>query len=272
MTIKGVRTIFSRGKGGRTTYSFPQSPTSRPRRTLALPAAAVVLWLFALPSPADSGGPPSLDEPSLDAQLLEDAPTDSPAPNVLQGLFPPTGPTATEDPYEQLRQKVRSAILRDETNPLVSVARRMQRAELLIGQIDSGTRTQEIQRDIVANLDELIKQAQKQCGSCKPSPKQRQVDSKDPSQKKEPGKEPKPSPADPDAKPSSDSQAQPGSSSVERPDMGEMETLAKSIWGELPEVARQQMLEPLVEQFLPKYELLIEQYYKRLAKQQGVVP
>jgi hypothetical protein len=235
-------------------------------------AVAVLSLLLALPSPADCSGPPSLD-----ARLLEDAPLPEDAvaapldANVRQGLFPPQGPPAAEDPQEQLRRKVREAFLRDESNPLAGVARRMQRAEQLIGQIDSGAKTQEIQRGIVADLDALIEQARKQCGSCKPSPKQQQADFKEPPQKT-PDKEPKPSPADPDAKPSSDSQAQPGSSPVERPDMGEMSALAKSIWGELPAAARQQMLKPLVEEFLPKYELLIEQYYKRLAKQQRVAP
>jgi hypothetical protein len=53
-----------------------------------------------------------------------------------------------------------------------------------------------------------------------------------------------------------------------RPDMAEMKNLMKDIWGQLPEHDREQMLQYAPEQFLPKYELLIEKYYKRLAEQQ----
>ena len=39
------------------------------------------------------------------------------------------------------------------------------------------------------------------------------------------------------------------------------------LWGELPETEREQMLElPVEELFLPKYQELIEEYFKRLAE------
>ena len=42
----------------------------------------------------------------------------------------------------------------------------------------------------------------------------------------------------------------------------------KDAWGHLPQHAREQMLQNSPERFLPQYELLIEQYYKRLAEEQ----
>jgi hypothetical protein len=43
-----------------------------------------------------------------------------------------------------------------------------------------------------------------------------------------------------------------------------MQDLLKNVWGELPPRLRQQMLQSSMEQFLPKYELLIEEYFKTL--------
>ena len=48
--------------------------------------------------------------------------------------------------------------------------------------------------------------------------------------------------------------------------MAEMMAVIKQVWGELPEKERQQMLQSSVEEFLPKYAELIEQYYRRLAE------
>ena len=48
--------------------------------------------------------------------------------------------------------------------------------------------------------------------------------------------------------------------------MREMHDLMKDVWGQLPVHDREQMRQDAPEQFLPKYELLIEKYYKRLAE------
>jgi len=50
--------------------------------------------------------------------------------------------------------------------------------------------------------------------------------------------------------------------------MAAMHELMKDVWGQLPQHDREQMSQSAPEQFLPKYELLIEKYYKRLAEQQ----
>ena len=48
--------------------------------------------------------------------------------------------------------------------------------------------------------------------------------------------------------------------------MAEMRTVLKQLWGELPQRQREQMLEPPVEEFLPKYEQQIEEYFRRLSE------
>ncbi len=60
-----------------------------------------------------------------------------------------------------------------------------------------------------------------------------------------------------------------GDGKVHKPDMDEMRAVMKRLWGELPEHARQQMLQSPVEEFPPKYELLIEQYFRKLAEEKG---
>jgi hypothetical protein len=44
------------------------------------------------------------------------------------------------------------------------------------------------------------------------------------------------------------------------------------IWGNLPDKLRDEMQASISEQFLPKYERLIEEYYKRLAEDQPGQP
>ena len=51
-------------------------------------------------------------------------------------------------------------------------------------------------------------------------------------------------------------------------DMDEMQILIKEIWGHLPPKTREQMLKSYGEQFLPQYEDLIVEYFKRLAEEQ----
>ena len=48
-----------------------------------------------------------------------------------------------------------------------------------------------------------------------------------------------------------------------------MRTVLSGLWGELPEHLRNQMLQRPDETFLPKYETLIEDYYRQLSGQQG---
>jgi len=44
------------------------------------------------------------------------------------------------------------------------------------------------------------------------------------------------------------------------------------VWGQLPAKAREQMMQSPPEKFLPKYELLTEKYFKRLAEEQKESP
>jgi len=221
--------------------------------------------------------------PSLEEQLLEDLRADPLDEDVHRELFDRDGdqtPAGTspadesdspgpEELNEQLLRELGAAVVSEQQNPLLDVARTMRMVEGRIGQTDSGPGTQQMQEDIVARLEELLKQARSRCSAqSQPSPNQKQqVASR---RQMDQPKQQKPSQAGqkPSSKAPRDPQTKPGTSQAQRPDMGEMRDLLKRVWGELPAGQREQMLELPVEEFLPKYELLIEAYFKRLAEPQ----
>src|SRR5205814_6675598 len=51
-------------------------------------------------------------------------------------------------------------------------------------------------------------------------------------------------------------------------DKGAVDEMVKALWGQLPARSREQMLQSFSDEFLPKYELDIEQYYRHLSEQQ----
>ena len=52
-----------------------------------------------------------------------------------------------------------------------------------------------------------------------------------------------------------------------KPDMDEMRSLINNLWGELPPHVRDQMLQTPVEEFIPKYQDLIEDYFRDLSNE-----
>ncbi len=152
--------------------------------------------------------------------------------------------------------------------PLVRARQSMSQAGALLAKPGSVAEARVEQQRALAQLDELIKLLSQQCqgGSSAPN-KSRSQASNHPSQPK----------ADASAGP------QPGSSTIgprdssadlKRPqvtpaELGEHESLVKRLWGQLPERSRAQMQQSFSGEFLPKYELDLEQYYRRLTEEQG---
>jgi hypothetical protein len=58
----------------------------------------------------------------------------------------------------------------------------------------------------------------------------------------------------------------------EATEAADVRDVLRRVWGHLPEKVREQMQSSVSEQFLPQYERLIEEYYKRLAEDRAVVP
>lgn len=177
----------------------------------------------------------------------------------LAGAPDPKTPHAREAPD--------AAATAEEENPLLDIALEMRQVEDLIAQAQSGAGTQQLQADIVARLEAIVKLAARQGGQPKPGEAQAADPAGrkpgDPSQHK-PGAKPGQT-----AKPGKDSgQRQGGPEARSAGNVDEAIGVLRQHWGELPERARQRMIQLLPrEEFLPKYELLIEQYYKRLAEE-----
>ena len=244
--------------------------------------ALVALWLLAGP-----GAPlraQSKENPSLDDELMKQLQAD-PVDDVDRELFGPgrkqpagkdapddrkgAPPKEGEDLKQKLSRELGPAAVAEDDDPLLSVARRMREVESLIARTQSGDRTQQTQQQIVAELEKLIQQARK---SCKKGSSQNAQSQATPPRAKvtQPSKQPGAGQGDPKSKPAADSNAKAGQSDAKKPDVEQMRALIeKQLWGGLPLRQRQQLLQLPMEEFLPKYESLIIEYFKRLSEEQG---
>lgn len=135
------------------------------------------------------------------------------------------------------------------------VKERMQTAEAILAAHDASGRASTTQREVVSELDALIAKLQKQCEQCggqcnKPS-----------------------SPQDKPPKPGGKKGSKPGETSAVAatkatapPDQAAIGALVKDLWGRLPERQREELLQPLSEEFLPEYASDIEEYFRVLAE------
>jgi hypothetical protein len=238
----------------------------------------------------------AVDADSLDAELLDslgddglDLPDEPKAP--AEGKSAPRtagdgdGDGEQVGPPDDAAPDLDDELLRDlddgedfgeaPEDPLLRLGQRMREAESLISRQQSGQETQELQRKIVDDLDELIKQAlkkQQQAQSSQSKNQQQKTAQRQQIKQPQPG---------PDAGKPQDGQAnQPASDSSDqlrpdesaRPDPRMMEDLVKKSWGNLPAREREQMLQLLGEDFLPGYESLIEEYFKALVERQQESP
>jgi hypothetical protein len=221
----------------------------------------------------------------LDASLLDglEIPTvpgnteNNDSPNGLPAERSTTDPAAGEDTLRLPKNLDRQLFKKwsDQTgedlgqpsrqSPLVGIESAMRTAEELIADRASVEQGLEVQQQVVADLDALIEELQKQCAACqgqsssqtqKPSSRRSEVASK-------PGR-PAGSKGTTAAEDSTTRLNQGAAAAV---DMAEMQELLKDLWGHLPERVREQLLQAPTDEFLPKYELEIEKYFRRLAEE-----
>lgn len=220
---------------------------------------------------------------------------------VAQGAAPSENPGSSEDevptlfetepgpppakqlerPVKDLDRKLEKSVLdllkkhageTKQENPLLRVGRRMRDAQERISKTKVGEETQTLQRQILEDLDALIEQARKQqqqgcpkcnddsCADCQKAAQQAaQRQQAKPSnsgkgQRRNPG-------------PSREAARSASKGRPIRAKLGPREAISKMTWGHLPPALQQLMTQISGEEFLPKYEPLIEQYYKTLAEQ-----
>jgi hypothetical protein len=154
---------------------------------------------------------------------------------------------------------------------LVRVRHGMQHAASLLGEssasskVSAAEKAATVQDEVITQLDQLIAELSKQCqnGQCQPG-----TQSPSPSQQSQ---------AKPGGSTSSVAQGQTAArdstdrlnaASAKPVDKAEIDELAKQIWGHFPQRTREQVLQSFSEDFLPKYEREIEEYYRRLSEEQ----
>ena len=155
---------------------------------------------------------------------------------------------------------------------LARVQNSMQQAQSLLTQPGADAKpgaaqlASPVQHEILSDLDKLIADLSKQCQCCNGQCQGGQCN-KPPKPGQKPGK---PGAAAGSGRTAArDSTDRLDRSSAKPVDKGEVNEMVKALWGHLPERSREQMLQSFSDEFLPKYELEIEQYYRRLSEEQG---
>jgi hypothetical protein len=198
-----------------------------------------------------------------------------PSSDLDRKLFEPGGagqggasgakPPADARPWDR---ELGTAAISEDQQPLVDLAQRMRAAEQRIARGDCGPQTQQSQQQIVADLDRLLAQARQQAQAATPKPAQPtgsaqpHGDASSQASTSKPGDQPGTG-----RKPGGEGQGRPPGA---RPaGVRQLATVFGQVWGELPEQARQQLLQQWsAEQFLPEYAPQIEQYFRRLTDPQ----
>lgn len=208
-------------------------------------------------------------EKSLDEQLLEDL---KPVPAKIKPADPRTDKPKTDKPATKLDEDLRRDLEgedigqeKKEEHPLVRLGREMRMVQQRIEAKDTAEGTQQLQKEIADNLAKLIEQAKKKPQGNKSPGNNQNKPGTDSAQS---GNE------------SGSAQSKPGQQSTQRLEQGNREQAQmndvkdalRRIWGHLPEKEREEMIGALGEQFLPKYEQLIEAFYKRLAERPSTRP
>ncbi|MGA2059194.1 MAG: hypothetical protein ABSG67_01840 [Thermoguttaceae bacterium] len=168
------------------------------------------------------------------------------------------------DLNQRLQRELGAAAEKENDNPLLNIAQSMFQVRQRMAQSDTGPATLNLQKQIVVDLDLLIDQAKKsgQCSSMCSNPQQ---SAQNPS-----GSRPKPgakAAQKPGNKPAGASSARSPEGPPRKPDMEEMRSIINNLWGELPPHVREQMLQTPVEEFIPKYQDLIEDYFRDLSNE-----
>jgi hypothetical protein len=193
-------------------------------------------------SPALADEPPAKSPAkSLDAQLLDGL--DADLLKDLPGTAKPANPSEVGQPQE-------ASVA---TNPLAIVSERMREAQRRIAGRDTSAQTQAVQKQIEADLAKLIEQAQQACAA------RSKAGSGAGQQAGNTG-------GNPTAAPPRDSTNRIERGAKEAVEAADVKDVLRRFWGHLPDKVREQLQSSLSEEFLPKYERVIEDYYRKLAE------
>jgi hypothetical protein len=228
-----------------------------------------VTSLRAANDPPDANGIESLGNELLQ-DLAPNAPKQpAPQPNTAKRRQPQPPAPSFQPHFNDLGEDVGQP---SGSLSLARVRQGMQHAESLLGSdgsnlpmLDEAGKTQQ---QVVDQLDQLIAELSKQCqnGQCPQSDQQQQEPKQSQRSQSKPGQPKSASAAAASKTAARDSADRLNQTSAKPVDKGDVEAMAKDLWGHLPERTRERMMQSFSEEFLPQYELEIEQYYRRLSE------
>jgi hypothetical protein len=146
-------------------------------------------------------------------------------------------------------------------DPLVAIGRQMQNVESRLTKHKLDSQTRQLQEKILADLAALMQECKKQCQGSGNMPGSK---SGKPGQGSQAGNNPA-GQAPSDA--ARDSTEDLRDRATDRKQKGALVNAMKESWGNLPEHARQHLTNMNTDVFLPKYELMLEKYFKRLSEE-----
>jgi hypothetical protein len=238
--------------------------------SMLLIAAVLSFWASSVALAQQAGNADKPAEPSVDEKLL-----DSLGGDLLEGLDDiPTDPGFDQpdatDPSDKplLDQLEGEDIGAEGENDLSRISRQMKLVQERIARQEVSEKTQGLQKQIVADLDALIQQIQQQQKKQQGTPSNSKTQNPG-GEVKQPGNQPNAGqPQQPNEKPSRDSEERLTERDANPVDAEAMQAMIKRVWGHLPDRVRQEMQNATVEEFLPKYQELIEDYFRRLAEEE----
>ncbi|MDX1946412.1 MAG: hypothetical protein SFU86_13510 [Pirellulaceae bacterium] len=214
----------------------------------------LILAIVCTSTLASAADPPAKPK-SLDDQLLDGLKDD-----LVDKLPAPQKPATPGDkPSPEAGGEDLGSV--GESNPLALIGERMRTAQQRIAGHDTSKNTQDLQRRILDDIAALIEQAKKQGAAQKQG-------SGPGSASTQPGS----GGGNPTAGPARDSTNRIEQGTKETTETADVQEVLRRFWGHLPQKLRDQMNAAGSERFLPKYERLIEEYYKRLAEDRPVGP
>lgn len=189
------------------------------------------------------------------------------APRNLSGPEKKPASKADDLDKELIKDLTKGSEADEEADPLVRASQRMRQVEEQFAKLEVGDGTLELQKKIVADLQELLKKAQQQQNQKKNQQKQRKQQKKQGEQNA--GKDQKSGKQD--GKQQGDDQKTQDAKADARIGRASKEELSRikeqrDIWGHLPEAERQLLEQTFREEKLPEFKAALEKYYKKIAE------
>ncbi len=220
---------------------------------ISLGATMLVSPLAAAPKSAADDDVPVAEGPAEEAPKPEEKP----------------GPTDDED--ELLKAVEAQKMAAEQSDRLERAIEGMRTAQKRISGADSSAGTQQIQKRVVKDLEELLALLKHQQQSGQSSGQQSQSQKNSQNQRKQ-AQQGRGAPQDADAQSrrsedkSKDSEERSDAARAKAAEEARRAEMIKDVWGHLPPHLRQAIRNALRDSYLPKYDDLVKKYYEALAE------